>query len=50
MNVENLSSYSEFFVSSQFAFALETLSGKKLMRGDAEALDDPIALFYERVH
>lgn len=50
MNVEKLSSYTEFFVSTQFAFALQSLSRKKLMKGDAEALDDPIELFYKRAH
>lgn len=49
MNVENLSSYTLFFVSAQFTFALEFLSRKKPMRGDAEAVGDSISVFMKEL-
>lgn len=51
MNVENLSSCTLFFVSAHFASTLEYSSPRKIpMRGEGEALSDPMALLYERAH
>lgn len=48
--MENLSSFTGFFVSAQFASILVSLLREEAMRGEAELLEDPIASFYERAH
>lgn len=51
MDVENLSSYTAFFVSAQFALALEYPRTPKedTHEGEAEALNDPMALFMKEL-